>query len=94
MRVPNMPQVNFASAIQRHVACPPARVEATSVRQALDEALRDNARARGYILDDQGAVRKHIAIFVNGKPIDDRARQSDSVAASSEIYVMQALSGG
>jgi sulfur carrier protein ThiS len=86
--------VTFASALQRHVACPPLSVEAASVRDALQAALRENERARGYILDDQGAVRKHIAIFVNGKPIDDRTGQSDSVAADSDIYVMQALSGG
>lgn len=89
-----MPRVTFASALQRHVPCPPMSVDGASVRDAIDAALRDNERARGYILDDQGSVRKHIAIFVNGKPIDDRTRQSDSVSADSDIYVMQALSGG
>ncbi len=89
-----MPRVVFASAIQRHVVCPPADVSAATVREAIDAALAGNATARGYVFDDLGAVRKHVAIFVGGQPIHDRARQSDKVEPASEIYVMQALSGG
>lgn len=49
---------------------------------------------RSYILDDQGQVRKHVNIFVDGKMINDREQLSDSLAANSEVYIMQALSGG
>ena len=49
---------------------------------------------RGYVLDDQGALRRHVAIYVNGRPIGDRVRLTDPVAADDEIYVFQALSGG
>jgi sulfur-carrier protein len=51
-------------------------------------------RLRGYVLDDQGALRRHVAIYVNGRPISDRARLTDAVAQDDEIYVFQALSGG
>ena len=33
-------------------------------------------------------------IYIDGKPIVDRADLSDPVGEDSEIYVMQALSGG
>ena len=36
-------------------------------------------RVRGYILDDQGALRKHVAIFVNHELIHDRTKLSDPV---------------
>jgi sulfur carrier protein ThiS len=46
------------------------------------------------VLDDQGALRRHVAIYVNGRPVGDRVRLTDPVAADDEIYVFQALSGG
>ena len=51
-------------------------------------------RLGGYVLDDQGALRRHVAIYVTGQPISDRARLTDAVAQDDEIYVFQALSGG
>jgi sulfur carrier protein ThiS len=46
------------------------------------------------VLDDQGTLRRHVAIYVNGRPVGDRVRLTDPVAADDEIYVFQALSGG
>lgn len=89
-----MPRVIFASALQRHVPSPPLVVEGATVRAALDAAFRLNNRVRNYILDDQSHLRKHMSIFVDGKPIRDRKQQSDPVTKESEIYVVQALSGG
>jgi len=45
-------------------------------------------------LDEHGAVRKHMVIFIDGTMIRDRMTLTDPVTPSSEIYVMQALSGG
>jgi sulfur-carrier protein len=53
-----------------------------------------NPQARGYVLDDQSALRRHMTIFVDGRMIRDRARLADPVHKSSRIYVFQALSGG
>lgn len=89
-----MPRVVFASALQRHVPFPPAIVAGATVREALDAAFTANERIRGYVLDDQKALRKHMTIFIDGAPIRDRAHQSDTVDENSEIYVVQALSGG
>lgn len=69
-------------------------VAARTVREALDAAFADNARARAYVLDDQSALRKHMVVFVDGKRIDDRMNLSDPVRENGEIYVLQALSGG
>ena len=43
-------------------------------------------------LDDQGVLRKHMVVFVNGNAIGDRATLSDPVPKDAEVYVMQALS--
>jgi len=89
-----MPHVVFTPALQRHVACPPADVEGGTVREALERVFGENPRARAYVLDEQGALRKHMVVFVDGEAILDRSGLSDGVEADSQIYVMQALSGG
>ena len=89
-----MPTVNFTPNIQRHVACPPTDAAGSTVREVLDAVFAGNPRARGYILDEQGVLRKHMVIFLNGTAIRDRDRLSDAVTPRDEIYIMQALSGG
>ena len=89
-----MARVVFTPNVQRHVACPEAEASGQTVREVLDKVFADNAQARGYVLDDQSALRKHMAIFVDGTMIRDRARLSDAVRDTSTIYVFQALSGG
>ena len=49
---------------------------------------------RGYLLDDQGSLRKHVNIFVDGALISDRTTLLDKITEHSEVYIMQALSGG
>ena len=60
----------------------------------LGVVFSENPRLRGYVLDDQGRLRKHVAVFVDGKLVEDREALSDAVRDDSEIFVMQALSGG
>ncbi len=89
-----MPRVAFTPNLQRHVACPPRDVEGATVREALDAVFAGNPKARGYVLEDDGALRKHMNVFVDGRPVRDRVTLGDAVSPGGEIYVMQALSGG
>lgn len=90
-----MATIRFTDNIQRHVDCPTAEVEAATVREALDVYFENgNDKARGYVLDDQGLVRRHMIVFLNGAPVKDRASLGDAVSPSDTIDVMQALSGG
>ncbi len=89
-----MARVVFTPSLQRHVACPPAEAPGGTVREVLDRVFSHNALARGYVLDDQGTLRKHMVIFIDGRRIRDRVHLSDPVCDDGEIYVLQALSGG
>jgi hypothetical protein len=89
-----MAHVTFTANIQRHVACPPGEAAGGTVRAVLDAVFAGNPRARGYVLDDQGALRHHMLVFVDGGQLRDRVSLSDPVGPQSEVYVMQALSGG
>src|SRR3972149_246620 len=89
-----MARVTFTHTIQRHVPCPPAAADGRTVREVRERVFAANPAAREYVLDDQGAVRRHMVVFVNGRQITDRTRLSDPVPADGEGCVMQALSGG
>jgi sulfur-carrier protein len=89
-----MARIVFTQNIQRHVICPETEATGGSVREVLDNVFAANPQARSYVLDDQAALRRHMTIFVDGRAIRDRVRLTDSVTASSTIYVFQALSGG
>ncbi|MFL6824496.1 MAG: MoaD/ThiS family protein [Xanthobacteraceae bacterium] len=89
-----MAKVVFTPNIQRHIALPESEVSGRTVRDVLDAVFAENPQARGYVLDDQSGLRKHMTIFVDGRMVRDRARLTDAVSQSSTVYVFQALSGG
>jgi molybdopterin synthase sulfur carrier subunit len=89
-----MPTVEFAPALTRHVACPPQRVGAATLRGALDAALTAAPALRSYVLDEQGAVRKHVAVFVNARMIASRTELDQALAPADKVMVIQALTGG
>jgi molybdopterin synthase sulfur carrier subunit len=86
--------VVFTPNLKRHVECTTETVDGATVGAVLEAVFAQNPRLRGYIVDEQGSLRRHMSIFVDGQQIADRDRLSDSVRPASEIYVMQALSGG
>jgi sulfur carrier protein ThiS len=89
-----MTTLSFTPNLLRHVETPTARVEGTTVRQVLEAYFQANPKVRGYVLDDQGTLRKHVAIFLNQEPIRDRTELSESVRENDDLFVVQALSGG
>jgi len=89
-----MPTVSFTSALQRFLPVPSACVEGATVNEALAAVFAARPALRGYILDDQGVLRRHVNVFVDGELVHDRVRLSDPVAAGAEIHVFQALTGG
>lgn len=89
-----MPTVRFADSIQRHVECRTRDVHGDTVGAVLDRYFQENPRARGYVLDDQGRLRRHMAVFVDGRHICDRSGLTDPVAADAVVDLIQALSGG
>ncbi len=89
-----MPKVVFASHVQRHVPAPDTMVAGGTVRAALDAVFAGNQPLRGYVLDDQGHLRKHVVIFVDGVRVVDRVGLREPVRPDSEVHVLQALTGG
>ncbi|MDX1961980.1 MAG: MoaD/ThiS family protein [Pirellulales bacterium] len=89
-----MPRVTFTPNLRRHIDCPELTLPGDTVRAVLQELQRENPRLAHYVLDEQGNVRKHIMLFHNGQPLQDRREQSDPIEPHDELCIMQALSGG
>lgn len=89
-----MPVVTFAPALTRHVPCPPQQVEAGTLGAALAAAFRAAPALRSYVLDEQGAVRKHVAVFVNGDMVPREQAPARALAPADRVMVIQALTGG
>lgn len=90
-----MPRVKFTSHLQRYF---PDLRETTVEGQTVAEVVAAlDGRYPGmadYILDDQGALRRHVNIFIDENVITDRTTLQDSVSDLNRVYIFQALSGG
>jgi molybdopterin converting factor small subunit len=86
--------VHVTPNLRRHVATESASVNGRTVAEVLQAYFPQCPALRGYVLEDSGALRRHMTIFVNGVSIQDRQKLSDPVPVDGEVYIMQALSGG
>lgn len=91
-----MPVIRFTSHLQRFFPelQNGMRVDGETVA-AVVNAL--NARYPGfadYVVDERGALRKHVNIFIGENLIHDRERLKDALAPGDQVFIMQALSGG
>lgn len=74
---------------QRDVAVP-----AGSVAEVLREVDKLAPGFSDYILDEHGALRRHVNISINNAVIVDKKTLADYVADDSTLFIFQALSGG
>jgi len=89
-----MAHVSFTPHLLRHVQADPGEFAGGTVRAVLDAVFAEYPAMRSYVVDEQGALRKHVNIFIDGTPIKERENLSDIVGVGGEVYIMQALSGG
>lgn len=97
-----MPRLVLASALTRWLApgagAAPGEVgfdlPGAQLDAVLEAVFARHPPLRGYVLDERGTVRHHVAIFVDGDAIRDKRNLAVPLRPDSEVYVMQALSGG
>ncbi len=90
-----MPRLRFTSHLRRFFPKLEEMVIAgTTVAETVAALDRLHPGLAGYVTDDQGALRKHVNIFVNASPVQDRERLSDPLVPEDEVFILQALSGG
>jgi molybdopterin synthase sulfur carrier subunit len=88
-----MAKVHFTAHLRHVVPDGPVEAAGQTVAEALRDVFARHPSARGYVLDDQDRIRLHIAVFVDGVHVR-RDILAAPVRPDSEVYVLQALSGG
>ena len=66
----------------------------STLSEMLDDLHPRYPRLKAYVLDDQGRIRKHIAVFVDGLMRPRETALGLKLDETSDVYVFQALSGG
>jgi sulfur-carrier protein len=66
------------------------QLEGATVADVLKALEREHPDVRGWILDEQGAIREHINVFVNR----EYGQEDTAVTASDRLHVIPAISGG
>jgi molybdopterin synthase sulfur carrier subunit len=89
-----MAEVHFTSHLRALVPGAPFNVAGATVGEALQSLFGDQPQVRGYVLDDQGGLRKHVCVFADGERLRHDTALSRRIGPDTKVYVMQALSGG
>ena len=89
-----MANVYFTANLARHTQCPAAELAVATVAELFEQYFEAWPAVRDYVLDNQGEVRHHVKVLVDGRNLRDRRKLTDHLQHNSEVYVFQALSGG
>jgi molybdopterin synthase sulfur carrier subunit len=89
-----MAEIHFTSHLRNLVPEGPIAAAGVTVGEALENLVAAQPHVRGYVLDDQGRLRKHVCIFADGERLAHDGALARRIGPDSKLYVMQALSGG
>jgi molybdopterin synthase sulfur carrier subunit len=67
------------------------RITAAMVIEAL---AREHPGIRDRVLDDQGELRRHVSIFIDGENVRFLGGLAAEVGADSDLWIHPSLSGG
>ena len=89
-----MARVFFTSHLRALAPEQPLSAPGATVGAALSALFESRPQLRGYVLDEQGRLRKHVCVFADGERLAHDAALDREIRPDTELYVMQALSGG
>lgn len=84
-------KVLIPSALRSYTEQSEAEASGATLAAVLADLDRRYAGIRFRMIDEQDRIRRHIRIFVNGTQVREL---SQPLAASDEVVIVQALSGG
>ena len=90
-----MPTVKFTYALRRFFPeLKETEIDCQNLSELMDKVDMQYPGLKNYILDERGASRKHVNIFIDSTLIKDRTTLTDAIDQNTEVYILQALSGG
>ena len=70
------------------------QLEGETVAELLDALAAQHSAIKDQLYDDQGDLKRHIALFVNDTDIRSLSGVSTTLAARDEVYIVPAIAGG
>jgi sulfur-carrier protein len=65
-----------------------------TIIEAIELLGREYPGIRQRVLDDQGAIRRHVNVFVDGENVRFAQGDATQVTQASEVRIYPAMSGG
>jgi molybdopterin converting factor small subunit len=85
-----MAEVNLRAPLRDLAGTSTVRVQGTTVGEVIRELESAHPKLAGWVTDEQGRIREHVTVFVNG----ERAGLHVAVEPSDRIHILPAISGG
>jgi molybdopterin converting factor small subunit/photosystem II stability/assembly factor-like uncharacterized protein len=85
-----MATVNLRAPLRDLAGTDSVEIGGPTVKDVLKELERRHPASTGWVLDEQGSIRRHVNVFVNG----EKAEVDAAVSERDEIHIIGAISGG
>jgi len=90
-----MAKIKFTSALKRFFpTLTEMEIEGVKVKDVLNNIEKIYPGISNYLTEDNGNLRKHVNIFIQGNLIENRETLNDNVKQNDELLIFHALSGG
>ena len=87
--------VRFPPHLRRFINLPTScDAEGESMADLMDNLENQFAGVKNYLLHENGELRQHVNLFLDGKLVVEKQLKSVDLGDASELVIMQALSGG
>jgi sulfur-carrier protein len=85
-----MAVVNLRAPLADMVGSHSVETTGDTVGEAIAALEREHPKVKGWVLDESGAIRRHVSVFVDG----ERVTESASLSKDATIDIIPAISGG
>lgn len=90
-----MVQVNFTSHLEVFFpSLKPQNLMVDNLKELMEKLNQLYPGLISYLLEDNGDIRKHVNVFLDGVLIENKSNLNISLKEVSEVFILQALSGG
>jgi sulfur-carrier protein len=89
-RLPRMATVTLRAPLKDLATGRDLEIPGDTVGEVIRALEAEHPKLRGWILDEQGHVRQHVNVFVNG----ERMAEDAGVSPTDRLQVLPSISGG
>ena len=69
-------------------------VEATTLREAVEQLAANNGEIKGRLLDDSGELRRFVNVYVNEEDVRFLQKLDTPLKDGDEVSIVPAIAGG